>query len=49
MRGKKLFIFLQGRQQKVDFTYFRQMAIEFFQSDDPESPGNFINGQTDYS
>merc|ERR1712150_183859 len=41
-------MFSQAGQKKVDFPYFRELALEYYLSDEPGALGNFINGKLTY-
>ena len=42
-------ILFQGDSKRVDFDYFRSMALEYFRSNDPAAVGNYINGKLDFN
>ena len=42
-------IVFQGDSKRVDFDYFRSMALEYFRSNDPAAVGNYINGKLDFN
>jgi len=38
----------QDGEKQLDLDYFREMALEFYLSDNASDLGNFINGQLKY-
>ncbi|PAA48453.1 hypothetical protein BOX15_Mlig012667g1 [Macrostomum lignano] len=40
--------FTEGSSKKLDKAYFLQLCRQYFISDDPEDPGNFINGKLEW-
>jgi len=38
----------QDGEKELNLIYFRQLALEFYLSDNPSDLGNFINGQLKY-
>ncbi|CAH1790201.1 unnamed protein product [Owenia fusiformis] len=43
--GSTVTVDQQHGERKVDFEYFRELAIEYYRSDDPGALGNFITGK----
>jgi len=43
-----LFFCTQDGEKQLDLDYFREMALEFYLSDNASDLGNFINGQLKY-
>jgi len=38
----------QDGEKELDFSYFRELALEFYLSDRASDLGNFINGKLSY-
>lgn len=41
-------MFSEAGQKKVDLPYFRELALQYYLSNDPVALGNFINGRLSY-